>query len=64
MYLRDVEEPEKVGRRRVLGVERGARKDGVPVAACDHEGLHAHVRAQDDLRTRAVGTERAHEQLE
>lgn len=48
--LRDVEEPEQVGRRRVLGVERGAREDGVPIAAGDHEGLHAHVGAQDDLR--------------
>ena len=49
-YLGDVKQPQEIRRGRVLGVERCAREDGVPVAACDHEGLHAHVRAQDDLR--------------
>ena len=63
-YLGDVKQPQEVRRGGILGVEGGTREDGVPVPACDHEGLHAHVRAQDDLRTRAVSTERAHEQLE
>lgn len=48
-HLGYVEEPKQVGRGRVLCVERSAGKDGVSVPVGDHEGLHAHIRAQDNL---------------
>lgn len=52
-YLGNIEEPQQVGHRGVLGVIRGAWEDGVTIAVREHEGLNAHVRAQDDLRIKA-----------
>lgn len=56
-HLRDVKQPKQVGRGGVLGVEGGAGEDGVSVAVRDHEGLDAHVRAQDNLHRVEWGAE-------
>lgn len=55
-YLGDIEEPQQVGHRGVLGIIGGAGDNGVTITVREHESLHAHVRAQNDLRMKKAST--------